>query len=84
MEKSITATGSELPKLSTMTLKPRQTDNFSSAQRAIRVEEIPGTAYNDLEQAQAELLPGLAMTLANIIRQAIEDGALKVIDGVVQ
>jgi hypothetical protein len=59
-------------------------DNFSSVQRAIRVEEIPGTAYNDLEQAQAELLPGLAMTLANIIRQAIEDGDLKVVDGVVK
>lgn len=47
----------------------------------IKFEEISGSTYNDLSQAQAQLLPGLASTLVDIIRQGLETGQFEIIDG---
>lgn len=76
------STGKGWPNRSVIVSKPITRTSFNASPAVIiKFEEISGSTYNDLSQAQAQLLPGLASTLVDIIRQGLETGQFEIIDG---
>lgn len=68
-----------------MTSENQSTNKTKSSQSSISIEleEIGGTSYNDVSDAQAALLPGLARCLAEIIRAGLDSGQLRITNGYV-
>lgn len=78
MDRSGTSTGNGSLKKSETASRPRPGGSSSNAPPVIRVEEIPGSFYNSLDEAQSVMLPGLARLIVQAIRTGLETGKLKV------
>ena len=72
-----TGNGSPITSQPVSRLRPGE-NSFNAPLATIRIEEIPGSTYNSLEEAQRALLPGLARLLVQAVRVGLETGKLKV------